>query len=439
LAPLPRMHLPRRTVRLRLTALYGGLFLASGAGLLAITYALVAGNTSNAYFTVVGHFSRGVAKAVPVQFKDLALPPACALLRLPGACASPVPSASPGPATQASSSGAGPIRPPVPPGGATFIRGFQTILPTPGELHRLLIVSGVALAIMAVVSIWLGWVVGGRVLRPLRSMTATARHISEENLNQRLAVRGPADELKDLGDTIDGLLGRLETAFEAQRRFVANASHELRTPLAMMRTSLDVALGKPQPPAEVKVLAGKLEEGLDQADKLLEGLLLLARAQQAPVGATVEVSLVDLVATALDANREDIGRLHLSVVDATADVPLRGNDTLLARMVANVVDNAVRHNVAGGTVRITTELDGDRIRLVVDNGGALIDAVRTQHLGEPFQRLGADRVADGDGVGLGLSIVKAIVSAHGGTLELRARPTGGLQVVIELPAAVVPV
>jgi signal transduction histidine kinase len=316
---------------------------------------------------------------------------------------------------------------------------FQADLPTPEQVHRFLVESGIALALMSVVSIWLGWVMAGRALRPLRSMTASARQISEENLNQRLAVKGPQDEMKDLGDTIDSLLERLETAFDAQRRFVANASHELRTPLAMMRTSVDVAMGKPEPPAEVRNLAGKLEEGLDQAGQLLEGLLVLARAQQGPLGGTVEASLAALVSDALAANRADIDRMGLAVDDASADVQVMGNGTLLARMVANVIDNAVRHNVAGGAVHIFTELDGDKVRLVVDSGGPVIDDARVRQLGEPFQRLGTDRVADNGGAGLGLSIVRAIATAHGGTLQLRARPQGGLRVVVELAVAVVPV
>ena len=422
-----RVHWPRRTVRLRLTALYGGLFLASGAGLLAITYALVAGQPMRAFFQVAGTV-RGSVTLLPAKARVLVPPPA------------------PGGVFITRSASGGPTPPQLPsavrallrnalPGNVNFL-AFQATLPTPGELHRLLIESGIALALMAVVSIGLGWLVAGRVLRPLRAMTVTARQISEESLDERLAVHGPADELKDLGDTIDGLLARLETAFEAQRRFVANASHELRTPLAMMRTSLDVALGKPSPvPAEVTVLAGKLGEGLDQADKLLEGLLLLARAQQGAVGEITEVSLRSLVAEALDADRAEIVRRGLVVDDGTVEGDVTGNETLLARLVANVVDNAVRHNVPGGRVHISSGSRGARARLVVESDGAVIPEEEAQHLGEPFYRLGAERVANNDGTGLGLSIVRAIASGHSGSLQLQARPEGGLRVVVELPAA----
>jgi hypothetical protein len=313
--------------------------------------------------------------------------------------------------------------------------GFQATLPAPGELHWLLIESAIALAMMTVVSIGLGWLVAGRVLRPLRTMTATARHISEANLNERLAVRGPADELKDLGDTIDSLLGRLEASFGAQRRFVANASHELRTPLAMMRTSLDVAKGKPGPlPPAVESLAGKLQEGLDRADRLLEGLLMLARAQQGALGETIAVSLPSLVSEALGSYRAEIMQRGLIVDKVTFEADVLGNPTLLSSMVANLVCNAVRHNVPGGRVNISCDLNGPRARLAVDNEGALIDEHQLLQLGEPFHRLGIERTANGDSPGLGLSIVKAIAQAHGGSLQLFVRPGGGLRVVVELPA-----
>jgi signal transduction histidine kinase len=312
---------------------------------------------------------------------------------------------------------------------------IEATLPTPAERTDLLTVSAIALGIMALISIGLGWLMAGRVLRPLRTMTATARQISEENLHERLAVNGPDDEMKDLGDTIDGLLGRLETAFEAQRRFVANASHELRTPLAMMRTSLDVALGKPRTPSEVKVLARKLEEGLNQADKLLEGLLVLARAQRGALGEMTEVSLQDLVFAALVADQDEISRLRLTVLDATVAYEVFGNETLLARLVANVVDNAVRHNVPDGMIVLSDHMEDGMAYLVVDSGGPVLDEDAVQQLAKPFHRLGPERVADNNGAGLGLSIVRAIATAHGGTLELHARPEGGLRVVIGLPTA----
>ncbi len=325
------------------------------------------------------------------------------------------------------------LAPSCPPAGA---RQIVATLPTAAQRHDLLVVSLIALAIMAFVSIALGWFMAGRVLRPLRTMTTSARQISELNLNQRLDVRGPNDELKDLGDTIDGLLARLETAFEAQRRFVANASHELRTPLAMMRTSVDVAMAKPQPAPEVQVLGAKLEEGLDQADKLLEGLLLLARAQRGALGEITEVSLPDLVFAAVSAERDEIARRRLTVLDGTFPSEVMGNETLLARLVANVVSNAVRHNVDDGMVVISNGRRDAMAYLVVDSSGPVLNEDAVRDLAQPFRRLGPERVADNNGAGLGLSIVRAIAQAHGGALSLHARPEGGLRVVVDLPAAV---
>ena len=460
---------PRRTVRLRLTALYGVLFLLSGAGLLAITYGVVTGRPINASFGVEQQSAQGsggvALKAVPINVTRLVEYSEC--MRSHGIANYPLAQVVQGgravtarnagfvsdtPKFRSASSvcekatGVPAAVVQLPPGAAlaagaappsapsALIRAFSTMLPTPQEKADWLVVAGGALGVMAVVSVGLGWLMAGRVLRPVRTMTATARHISEENLDARLALSGPDDELKNLADTFDGLLGRLEGAFESQRRFVANASHEMRTPLAMMRTSLDVALGKPSPPREVTVLAGKLEEGLDHAEKLLDNLLVLARSQRGALGAPEPVSLPALVEASLEVDRADVARLGLSVEDATSPAEVMGNETLLARMVANVVDNAVRHNVAGGSVRISSGSDGRWARLVVENGGAVLDASRVAQLGEPFYRPGAERLADGNGSGLGLSIAKAVAAAHGGAMVLHARPEGGLQVVIELPA-----
>jgi signal transduction histidine kinase len=428
LAPRSWFHLPRRTVRLRLTALYGGLFLVSGAVLLAINYGLVVGVPFRASFVVSSGNVKGVARAI-------ALPAPLAKLCVGLGLRCGKPSATfigPGPGPLVGGRITQTFKTP-PPG---ILKGFQAVLPTAPERGHLLGVSAIALGIMAIVSIGLGWLIAGRVLRPLRTMTTTTRHISEENLNERLALQGPDDELKDLGDTIDGLLERLEKAFEAQRRFVANASHELRTPLAMMRTSVDVALGKPQAPNEVLVLAGKLEEGLDQAERLLEGLLVLARAQRGALGEMTVVSIPDLVSMALDSEQAEIRRLDLHVEDATFPSHVIGNETLLSRMVANVVTNAVRHNVPGGMIHISNDVVGPMERLVVESGGAVLDEATVQKLAEPFNRPGAERISNGNGAGLGLSIVSAIATAHGGSLHLRRRPEGGLRVEIELPAVV---
>jgi signal transduction histidine kinase len=385
-----RGAIPRRTVRLRLTAVYGGLFLVSGAALLAITYLLVAGLPATLPRFPEG-FSGAPSRSRP---EKRSFPPCCSSPR-------------------------------------AIAFAQQT-----ADLHGLLIRSGIALVIMAVLSIWLGWFMAGRVLRPLQVITSTTRQISEENLHQRLTLPGPLDELTELGDTIDGLLERLEGAFDAQRNFVANASHELRTPLAMMRTSLDVAEAK-SPPAsqDASVLAGKVREGLDQADRLVESFLVLARAQRGVMTDLTTVSLPQLVSTALEARTADTADMGLAVRLQLGDADVIGSEALLARMVANLVGNAIRHNQPGGFIDVTTEADACAARLIVENGGPLLDPDDVEQLAQPFKRLGAERTGSADGVGLGLSIVAAIVAAHRGTLDLQAAPRGGLRVHIELPLA----
>jgi signal transduction histidine kinase len=389
-----RLRLPSRTVRLRLTLLYGGLFVLSGAALLAITYLLVLYFTAHIQITT-GSFDTSGVQGDPA-----------------GGPLGPTPTRAPSAVSQLHHS----------------------------YLHQLLVESGIALAIMSVVSIWLGWLVAGRVLRPLRTMTATTRRISQENLHERLDLPGPRDELKDLGDTIDGLLARLETAFEAQRRFVANASHELRTPLAMMRTSLDVAEGKPRPvPREVTVLAGKLREGLDQADRLIESFLTLARTHQGTAAEDAPVSLTGVVAAALAARERRATDGAVRIRRQLGAVEVIGDPTLLRRLVDNILDNALRYNHPGGWVHVQCHTDTGNAesvtaRLVVENTGPQLHDADVRQLGQPFRRLAADRTTTGS-VGLGLSIVAAITAAHDGTLHLEARPEGGLRAVIDLPCA----
>ncbi|MFZ0091845.1 MAG: HAMP domain-containing sensor histidine kinase [Solirubrobacteraceae bacterium] len=307
-------------------------------------------------------------------------------------------------------------------------------------LHRLQVYSGVALAIMALVSGALGWVVAGRVLAPLRTIIATADRISDANLHERLTMSGPRDELRLLADTIDRLLGRLEAAFDAQRRFVANASHELRTPLAMMRTTLDVATAKPGGvPPPTRELDAELRVDLDHADQLLESFLILARAQEGQLGDAGQVGLEPLITSALSDRAERIVAKGLTLEMHLGAVEVVGSATLLRRMIENVIENAVRHNQPGGLVEIAlTPLHGLRGRLVVESSGPALDRDAVAQLAQPFTRLGQDRTGSRDGHGLGLSIVAAVAAAHDGQLELHARPEGGLRVQITLPAASIP-
>jgi signal transduction histidine kinase len=369
-----------RTVRLRYTALYGVVFLLSGAALLAIAGLVASGG--------------GVTRVAP-----------------------------------------GEGEPPVPDAQVARLQA-ELAHAHAAQSRQLLVGSAIALGVMVVLSVVLGRLVAGRVLRPLRTMTAATRRITADNLHERLAVAGPADEVKDLADTIDDLLGRLENAFAAQRRFVANASHELRTPLATMRASLDVAMAKPDPPpAQTVALAGRLRTELDQMDRLLEGLLTLARAQRGALPDRTTFSLGAVVTAALAARADDIAARSLTVREAVEVAPVRGHRTLLSRLVDNLLDNAITHNEDGGWIEVVVTREAERVRLVVETGGAVLDQRQVAELGRPFHRLGADRTGSDSGAGLGLSIVAAVAAAHDGDLELRARPEGGLRVVVSLPGA----
>jgi signal transduction histidine kinase len=423
---------PRTTVRWRLTLLYGGMFLACGAGLLAVTYELVSHNITGSGGITLHRAPGGKGAS---SGSGTILPPPPRLAR-----------AGPGLMSTAPTLALERLRltvPGVPAGvgrilessaGQEFLRLVETDQQV-SELHQLEIESGVALAIMTVISLGLGWVIAGRVLQPLRAITAATQRISEQNLHERLAIGGPPDELRRLADTIDGLLARLEAAFEAQRRFVANASHELRTPLTTMRTALDVALSKPQLSAQpqVKALDASLREDLDQADRLLESSLVLARAQRGALGEATSVSLAQIVGDALARRGEAIAAKRIELHRTLRPASVAGSATLLTRMVENLIDNAVRHNVPDGLINVTCEADRDAARLVVESGGSVLDRGAVAQLSEPFRRIGAERTGSQNGHGLGLSIVAAIGAAHGGTFRLYAREQGGLGAVITLP------
>jgi signal transduction histidine kinase len=267
-------------------------------------------------------------------------------------------------------------------------------------------------------------------------MTATTRRISASNLHERLAIEGPGDELKDLADTIDALLSRLDGAFAAQRRFVANASHELRTPLAAMRASVDVAVAKPRPvPPETITLADRVRAELDKVDELLDGLLVLARAQHGALPNQAVLPLDYVVAAALAAHQDAITARNLTVqhVSDGDGIWVEGTQPLLRRMADNLIGNAIVHNRDGGWIAITSRAGGGAARLIIENGGDMLQSAQVAGLAQPFQRLGADRTGSEDGAGLGLSIVAAITQAHRGSLQLDARPDGGLKVAVTLP------
>ena len=387
---------PAPTIRLRLTVLYGLVFLATGAVLLTIGYLLVRNNLS----------PRGNIRA---ELQRLGLAPPGSifgdrpLLFAPGS-----PEASVAQAVRAQLAA--------------------------DALHRLVVEYLLALAVMTMVSVAAGWLLAGRALRPLRDITAAARRVSGENLGERIALSGPADELKELADTFDGMLERLDRSFASQRHFVANASHELRTPLAIMRTEVDVALADPNASeSELRSMAEAVRETVDRCERLLESLLVLARSEAAlgreepvDVSAVVADCVTDLRARAQEAQVDVRARLeHAWTV---------GDPHLLERMVANLLDNGIRHNEAGGFLDVAAAVKDGHVVLTVNNGGEVIPPEEAAALTEPFRRLERGR----GGFGLGLSIVRSVAEAHGGSVEVSAPARGGLRVRVSLPAGSAP-
>ncbi len=298
-------------------------------------------------------------------------------------------------------------------------------------LDDLRLYSLIGLGVLTLASAGLGWVVSGRVIRPVTAITDTARRASEQHLGERIALAGPRDELKELADTFDAMLDRLDVAFSTQRRFVANASHELRTPLTVMRTAMEVTLAKPNyTHDQIAQMAAKVRRSIDQAEDTIDALLVLATSDQGLTGR----EYVDLSTAAEDALEGVAGSaseldLHVDLDLLPAEVT--GDRVLLERMVANVIDNAVRHNVDGGWIRLRTGADAGRAYLDVTNSGLHVPEERIPSLFEPFQR-GEDRASGRKGVGLGLSIVRSVVDAHDASVVVTSLPEGGLRVRIEL-------
>jgi signal transduction histidine kinase len=406
---------PKTTVRWRLTLLYGGLFLVCGATLLAITYTLVDHATvSNTPFRfAVGDGAAARPPTLP-KFQHAPIRPA---------------------AHRPSSSFPGPIQKLL-----KTASGRRAILSVGSvqrisDLHQLVIESSIALAIMAIISAALGWVVAGRVLAPLRTMTAATQQISETNLHERLAMTGPPDELRQLADTVDGLLERLEGAFDAQRRFVANASHELRTPLTAVRALLEMVLSDPTATVGTfRTTCRQVLEESEQQEQLIDALLALAHGQRG----IDNRERIDLAAITGDVVRAQEGKAAARGIQLDVSLkpaPIAGDRRLIGRLVSNLVDNALRYNVAGGTARIVVGARASDVDLAVINTGPLVPAAEVDRLLQPFQRLAGDRVGHGEGLGLGLSIVAAIATAHDAALDVKPRAHGGLEVNVRFARA----
>ncbi len=296
--------------------------------------------------------------------------------------------------------------------------------------------AGLAIVVVvAVVALCVGWLIAGRVLRPLRTITATARAISARNLHQRLAIDGPDDEFRRLGETLDGLFGRLEASFQAQRHFVANASHEMRTPLAAEKTVLQVALADPD--ATAGTLRAACEKALQwngQQERLIDSLLTLASSERG-IERREDFDLADIAARAIRDRHADTGLRDIRIDTDLSAAPATGDPALVESLIANLVSNAIRHNVEGGRVEISTALTDGRAALRVCNTGPLVPADEVDRLFQPFQRLGTQRVRQAGGHGLGLAIVSAIADVHGADLTARAGPEGGLDIRVSFPDA----
>ncbi|HEY4462493.1 MAG TPA: HAMP domain-containing sensor histidine kinase [Streptosporangiaceae bacterium] len=388
---------PQR-IRIRLALVYAGLFLVAGSVLLGLTYGLV-------------------ASSLPDQPASASLKTSNERAKLQAACKQARP--DPGiidACKQAFSAGA--------------TAGSQS--QRQRALHNLLLFSLAGLAVMTVASGGAGWVVSGRVLLPVRTITETARRASEQHLGERLALTGPRDELKELADTFDAMLERLDRAFAAQRRFVANASHELRTPLTVMRTAIDVTLAKPgRTPEHLEDMAARVRLSIDRAESMISALLTLAVSDQGPA-AREFADLATAAEDAVDAAAAGVERLGLRVETKLDPAETTGDPHLLERMVGNLVDNAVRHNEPGGWVRVRTGTDETTVFFEIANSGPLVPGEAVPSLFEPFRRL-AGRTGARDGAGLGLSIAQSIASAHGATLSARSQPAGGLDIRVTLP------
>ena len=420
--------------------MYGGAFFCMGLGLIAISYAIVDHSLSPAAT------GGPVSKFVAIQGATLGLSNSLSNGSQPGIAVARVP--PPAVSGGVVSGGVGP----VPDGGSVV-----GPVPNPGSfpdprsvgmrlqslltdvrvqtLRSLLLTWAGLTGLMALGAGLFGWLLAARMLKPLRDITGAARRLSAENLHERISLEGPRDELKELADTFDSMLGRLDEAFSSQRRFVANASHELRTPLAIMRAQIDVALSDPAVTrSELIATSRVVHDAVDRCGRLMDGLLILARSDRGLDGAE-PVDLAEAAVRAIDQVSAAAAERGIRLRSALKPAAVRGDQSLLERMVANLLENAVAYNLPSGWVEVSTSNGSDRARLRVANSGPCVPPGQVPSLFEPFRRLSPDRTGSGRGAGLGLSIVRSVARAHGGDASARPRSSGGLTVEVELPAA----
>jgi signal transduction histidine kinase len=439
-------------VRLRLTLIYTALFIVSGTALLGVSYLLVQhreGGSATAVQVICGK-SGIVRTSTHISGTFHATPTGPAILTLnPAQCPNLVGSlvnrsygtGSSGSAS-GSNSGSGNVAGPafkyqVSPAAQAEVQRLTAAvsLSQSHTLDSFRIASAIALGIITILSLGLSWWMAGRALAPVHRITDAARSLSERTLHDRINLRGPKDELKELADTFDAMLGRLERAFGSQRRFVANASHELRTPLATERVLIDEALAdRSASPDDLRGILVQLRANSEDTERLIDALLVLARSERG-IERWSPVDLSSVVASVLDQSAPEATAAGVTMSSSVEPVVVRGDPGLLERLAGNLVENAIRHNVSGGRVAVSVAAPKELRTAVleVENTGPVLDQESVDGLIEPFRRAGPDRASNDDGVGLGLSIVDAVVSAHHGTMTLKARSEGGLHVRVEVP------
>jgi len=387
----------RRTLslRLRLTLSYGAVFFALGFLLIAVSYVLVRQVLVHNPGEFLGHVA-----------DRLGLSPAFLSSRMP--------SPSGGQETV-----------------ATFMRSVQDQVVSQ-LLHGLTFLAFTALAVAAAVSVGVGWLFAGRMLRPLQEIAGAARHASASTLHERIVMQGPNDEIRELADTFDAMLGRLEETFEAQQQFVTNASHELRTPLAIMRTEVEVTLADPHASSdELRAMAGTVRTAIARSEDVIDKLLVLAETER--LADTERVDLGEVVKEAASRYQAAAKARDLTFALALTTAPVRGDRALLERLVDNLVENAVKYAAAASLVETSLAVIEQTVTLRVANEGDEIAADELPHLFERFYRRGTSRNRRDGGAGLGMAIVAAVAEAHGGSVAAQGPPAGGLVVTVTLP------
>jgi signal transduction histidine kinase len=396
------------TIRLKLTLWTGGFFLLAGILLICVNYFMV----HDSMTVAPGKVRDLIAERHNLDESEFEEPPLAA-----------------GPGT----------RPPeiwiIDPAGGISGRVFEEALRELRDeaLHQLWTKSLIALGIIAVLTFGLAWILAGRMLRPVHKITSTARRLSGSTLHERIGMTGPRDELKDLADTFDQMLERLDTAFTAPKEFVANASHELRTPLTIIRTEMDVAMSDPNLSAEqLQEMGSAITQAVDRSEDLIDGLLVLASAERTPP--LTDLDLAEITMNEVDLASSEADALGLRLELDLQPAPVKGEKSLLQRMAGNLVENAVRHNKPDGWFSVKTSLENGRAILEVANSGSIVSPDDADRLFERFYRPDKSRSRKTGGFGLGLSIVKSVVTALNGSIELEAPQSGGLRVTVSLPA-----